>query len=60
MMRFRGAPVSKQLQEDVAAMISDTGRVIGVEADELARDIVTVVRERVLRDIASIARKEIR
>lgn len=51
------------LQEDVAAMIRD--RVSSHDrpetiADELAHDIIVVVRERVLRQIESYARENIR
>lgn len=48
------------LQQDVAAMISETDRVVGREAEELAHDIIVVVRERVLREIAGYARENIR
>lgn len=48
------------LQEDVAAMISESQRIIGREAEELAHDIIVVVRERVLRQLASYARENIR
>lgn len=54
------ASESKLLQEDVAAMIADTGRVVGLESDQLARAIITVVRERVLRELSSYARENIR
>jgi hypothetical protein len=41
-------------------MISETERVIGREAEELAHDIIVVVRERTLREIESYARENIR
>lgn len=41
-------------------MLSETGRVIGREAMELAHDIVVVVRERTLREIETYARENIR
>lgn len=47
----------RMLEEDVAAMITDTKR--GYNSDtpqELAHDIVTVVRERVLQEIESVTR----
>lgn len=56
----RRADKGKVLQQDVAALIQDTQRIIGVEADELAHDIIIVVRERVLREIESYARENIR
>lgn len=53
---------SKMLQEDVAAMIRD-----GLKCDcdqvpsgELAWAVITVIRERVLREIESYARENIR
>lgn len=56
----RKALQSKLLQDDVSAMISDSRRIIGREADELARDIIVVVRERVLAELSSYARENIR
>jgi hypothetical protein len=54
------ASESDLLLKDVAAMISETERVIGREAEELAHDIIVVVRERTLREIESYARENIR
>jgi hypothetical protein len=56
----RRAAEYRALCEDVAGMLKDTERIIGKEADELARDIVTVIRERVLREVTAIARENIR
>ncbi len=58
--RIRKATESDLLRNDVSAMISETGRVIGREADELAHDIIVVVRERVLRELEAYARENIR
>jgi len=58
--RVRRASESDLLQKDVAAMISESERIIGLEADELAHDIIVVVRERVLREIESYARENVR
>jgi len=60
-MRFRGAPVSKLLQEDVAQMIRDREKHYTPAEDmELARDIIVVVRERILREISSLVRENLR
>jgi hypothetical protein len=48
------------LQGDVAAMISESERIIGREAEELAHDIIVVVRERVLTELSTYARENIR
>lgn len=62
--RSRRNDADSLLKNDVAAMIRDareTGAVgVGVGDEELAHDIVTVVRERVLREIESLARENIR
>jgi hypothetical protein len=56
----RKANESRMLQEDVAAMVRDhkIGR-HGTEM-EVAHDIIVVVRERVLRELESYARENIR
>ena len=53
----RYASRDRILQEDVAAMILDRG---ADSATDLARDIITVVRERVLQEIGTYARQNIR
>jgi hypothetical protein len=57
----RKASESRMLQEDVAAMVNDhkMGRRDGSTLD-LAHDIIVVVRERVLRELESYARENIR
>lgn len=59
-MRPQRAAGDRLLQRDVAAMITETGRFLEHESDELARDIIVVVRERVLKEIESYAREQIR
>lgn len=62
--RTRKASESRLLQEDVAAMVRDQreGRNMHQNSTdlELAHDIVLVVRERVLQEIQSYARENIR
>ena len=48
------------LQADVAAMIGDAELLDKGDRERLAHDIIVVVRERVLRELASYARENIR
>lgn len=50
------ADKDRLLQEDVTAMIADND----TDSPTLAHDIIVVVRERVLREIQSYARENIR
>lgn len=57
------ADADRLLRQDVAAMIREYPNEVSADqeaAEELAGDIVTVVRERVLREIESYARENIR
>lgn len=58
----RYATRNRLLREDVASMITDWAldHPDKVSAAEVAKDIVTVVRERVLQEIESYARQNIR
>lgn len=58
----RRASQSNLLQADVAAMIRDTAQEYDRpgSAEELAHDIIVVVRERVLREIGTYARENVR
>lgn len=60
----RRATESDLLAKDVAAMIRDNrdniGGWVSTSDEELARDIIVVVRERVLRELETYARENIR
>jgi hypothetical protein len=51
---------SDLLQHDVAAMIGDADTLYPEDREELARQIIVVVRERVLMEIESYARTHVR
>ncbi len=65
-MPFKQAHTDRFLQEDVAAMILDnTAATCQTDAQAkgmraLAKDIITVVRERVLREIQTYTRNNVR
>lgn len=61
-MANRSTKKTDLLKEDVASMIRDTMQDYDrpTIAEDLAADIIVVVRERVLREIQSYARKNIR
>jgi hypothetical protein len=54
------ADKSRALQSDVIHMLTENGHCPGRGAQELAHDIIVVVRERVLTELASYARQNIR
>lgn len=58
--RVRKAAESDLLQKDVAAMIGDADTLYEEERQQLAHDIIVVVRERVLNELATYARENIR
>lgn len=63
-MAHKQAHTDRMLREDVAKMIQDARDNIGmwddISDEELAKGIITVVRERVLREISTYARENIR
>lgn len=59
MIRVKKASESGLLQKDVASMLGDP-KATEEERLQLARHIICVVRERVLREVESYARQNIR
>lgn len=56
----RRADQSRILRDDVASMIGDADTLYEDDRRQLAHEIITVVRERVLREIESYARENVR
>jgi len=65
-MPHKQAHTDKLLQEDVAAMILDSTDATCTTEEQaramrvLAKDVITVVRERVLREVQQYARENVR
>lgn len=55
----RSAATDRVLEADVTAMLREARRA-GIDDVELAHDLVVVIRERVLREIETYARRNIR